>query len=666
MRKKIIRNSNYKRSKNYDPDYTTRYGYSGKPEGDIEVKDHISIKATKDLPKSSYAIKSDPYEAALSTSEPYPILNRFNKKVGGNYSGDDNIDGGNVQQYANSTTSKFLKYFDIIRTKINANYRFLPINDDTYGSALVDEMRKSIAEAVSILKSTTFTQMAINNFAVETNLPMGSAETDNIANGEGNDIQAYTDLTDVLYCMSIYYQIFLQDSLNVMNWHNSFRMKQGVAIKNAWNREVPSLNSFFGLMNKKAFLSLLQSINLSYEGEYVDKDFMQQMNILTLIPSRRSNSITDPVLELQCGFNHPTIFKIYEINPQTGKIVDPGNKPFFDDADLKASILFEHDDPEVVTYWEACDHLRDYLSLEATQLWARQTLTPASISGSDNSRYNKIKALFDVIIASMTIFKPIWSDFREALDVMARTGTLSWSKGFVPSITKDTDGALFQNMIVDDIFKHIYSGSAEVVYDSSTKRWRTFSLWNMYNGIPSYDERNGGSFLTLSFKKFVETDPNDNEQIEYLPLLFDATGNNPDAQVICVACSRDGKEAKINYSSVVMDSEPVLSRLAPLTSQVTLKIRVPVVNATINPSLTRAHYSTLYKTLTQIFGLCSISLDGTKFDIALDPDILAIYQIEISDITNYAITYARANAPFRGTSSTDDKLGFKSAVSGDK
>lgn len=641
----------------------TTYGYEGKPSGDSDVKDHISLRALKDLPKSSYSIKADPYQAALPTSEPYPILNKFNRVVGGEYAGEDNIDGGNVQQYANSTTSKYLKAFDVMRLKINANYRYLPIkpvNSNNYpGKQLIDEMRKSIAESLSILQSTTFTQMAINSFAVETDLPLGSGSTVNI--GNNTTINAYTNTTDVIYAMSIYYQLFLQNALSVMNFHNSFRTKQGTMIRNAWNREVPSLNAFFGLMNKKAFLSMLDSINLSFEGEYIDKEFMEQMNMLTSIPSRRSDSITDPVLELQVGFNKPTKFKVYVLD-NNGKALE--DTPFFDDANLKLNINFG-DTNQDVTFWQACDYLRDMLSMEDTQLWARSSYTPAGISGSDNARYNQIKYLFDVIVASFTYFKPTWSDYREAFDVMTRTGTVGWTKGFRPSVTKDTDVKLFWNVLVDHIYQNILSGAHTLDYDEATKRWRTFSLWNMYSGIPQYDLKSGGAFLTLSFKNFgngVSTA----EQYEYLPLLFEPYSNAAGV-VQCVALSRDGLEAVIKQYNTVMDSNIVLNRLAPLSSQATLELRVPTVAYSDNTNLTLAHFSNLYKTLTQIFGSCRIqSVSNGNYDVALDPDLIAIYQIEISDITNVAITYARANAPFKGTTSSAGALGFSGIARSNK
>lgn len=705
----MYKNNNHKgnfRSKLSYMDNTT-WKYDGKPEGDKDVHDKLSVKAVRYLPHSTYAIKADPYEAALPTSEPYPILNRFNKIIDANYKGEDNIDGGNVQQYANSSTSLFLKIFDIIRTKVNLNYRYLPVSRtysvvttgttlaankeywikdvngrmhvaisgtatqvtggtadyeagvttapaNTYytsvnnevGRALIDEMRKSIAEAISILKSSTFTQMAINTFVIETDLPMGSAKRTNIAAAGQKPIMGYADITDVVYAMSIYYQLFLQNTVSVMNWHNSFRMKQGTMIRNAWNREVPELNGLFGLLNKAAFLNKLNSINLSFEGEYIDKNFMEQMNVLSIMPSRRANAMTEPVLELQVGWNHPTTFGVYLGDSNKQIVTD-----IFNDTELVFDISISGN-TVTKTIWDVCDMLRDYLSMEATVKWARQ-LYAGGVVTTDNDRYNNIVNLFQAIAQAFVIFKPSWADYREALDVVSRPGIINWVKGFRPSITKDTDGQLFRVLVIDNIFNFLMAGPDTIDYDENTKRWRTYSKWNMYDGVAAYDVKSGGSFLSFSFKNLSGIGTP--EQIEYLPQLFTYAPSGP----VVAAVARDGVEVGINGGSsavVTISNVPTLARLAPLASQNSLTIRVPTVS--YDASLSTAHKSFLYKELTQIFGLCRLEVSSGTYDYALDPDILAIYQIEVTDITNMAITYARVNAPFKGTNSSDDLIGF--------
>lgn len=637
------------------PSYDDSFPTKPESEGGVDVA--ISTKALSGLPNSSYSVKADPYSASLPTSSPYNILAPFLKTVGGNYRGDDNIDGGNIQQYANSSTSKYLHCYDSFRMKIDLNYRYLPVAPTTsrIGTALVNEMRKSIAEAVSVLQSTTFTSLAINNFAVETDMPMGtSAETTNISN-TADAINAYTSSSDVLYALSIYYQTFLQEALSVMNWHNSFRLKQGTAIRDAWGREVPTLNGFFGLMNKKSFLSLLNSINLSFEGEYVDKDFMAQVNYLTLMPSRRSNSMFDPVLELQAKMAHPTKFKVYVIG-SSGKIVDLDNKPLYDDALLGSNYIpASQTTPTFISFWTAADQIKDFLSLESVKRWARGVYSvEGTMAGTDNARYNYIKDMFDIITNAFVYFKPKFSDYRECLDIMTRTGAISWAKGFRPSITESTDAQLFQNLIVDDIYKMVMSGNNALSYNDKTKRWMTYSQWNMYTGTPEYDSKQGGAFITFSAKDYAGATTQ--EQIEYLPIMFNPTPSAENTYVVGI--SRSGDPCNVTYEVTNINTDKVLSRLVPLDSQSDLNIRVPYLTWTLNDKLTAIDRSLLYKTLTQIFGICKIAESSSTSDTALDPDLISVYQIEISDITNSAITYARANAPFRGTTSDQGLLGF--------
>lgn len=660
----------YKRKENFRKkrlnylDKTTYSDRASKPFSEGEVNDKISVKAYRDLYKSTYSFKADPYTAMNAASSNYDFLAPFLKTVGGHYAGEDNIDGGNVQQYTNSVTSKFLDYVDNLRMRLKLNYRYLPREGQTVtiggqdyviGSGLVDEMRKAIAESVSILNSTTFTQLAINNFGVETTLPMGAAEaTTHTIDGEDHLI--YHDLTDVIYACSIYYQTFILEAMSVMSAHNSFRLKQGTMIRNGFNREVPVLNSFFGLMNKKAFLSLLESINLSFEGEYVDKDFMEQMNLLSFMPSRRSNAMTDPILELQTRLSHPTTFKIWLLGNDGTPI-----STIFDDSDLKLTINVNGVATET-SFWDACFQLKTMLTLEDTTLWARMRYKDVSVTETDNARYNQIKSYFDVIIHSFVLFKPKWADYRECLDTMVRTGTITWTKGFRPSITQDTDAVLFRNLIVEDIYKMVMSGDDTIVFNDKTKRWRTYSQWNMYTGVPEYDSQQGGAFITFSSKNWSASEGLTNESIPYIPVMF--TPDPGDDNVFVEGVSRNGQGVSITYDVVTISNIPVLERLAPLASQNDLTMRIPSIEGSLNPDLPSSVVSTLYKTLTQIFGVCRFQIAEDTYDYSLDPDLIVVYQCEISDVTNAAITYARANAPFRGTTSDQGILGFFGMVKG--
>lgn len=694
---------NYGKTKPKTRDYMDKTSYIsedlGRPENTKEgsVSVEISEKSLRNLPKSTYSFQADPYTASLPGSKPYPILAKFNRKIGGKYKGLKNIDGGNVQQYANSLTSGMLKYCDFIYSKLPLNYRNLPINlkategtlnptGDYPGYYLIDEMRKSIAEATSVLQSTTFTQMAINNFGIITDLPMGSAIAGTYTDEHGQTVKVYDNLADVIYGTSIFYQLVLQAGLNIFNWHNSLRLKMGTMIRRSWNRETPQLNALFGSFKKKSFLSFMDSIALSFEGEYIDREEMQQINMLTLAPSARSNALTDPVLELAVQFNFPSVFKIVNISRGSGTVetlfdyahqeavTDENGDPVLDNnnnpvMEWVGDMVTEYKVSSLTTkkdhYFNIINDVIDKISAEKIMNWARDGSTSAS---SATGYFDKVKWLIDGINKCLTSFKTKMGDIREVFDTMSRTGTVNWEKGYVPQIVKDTDADIFDNLIINDIYRIMASSSNKVEFDEATKRWRTYSLWNMYDGIPEYDTFQGGSFLTLSLKNLDYSNDSDDVH-KYLPIRFTAydgvkthteTVNGASTEVLddyrnFVGSCRDGQEIHISgVTEITMSNDSTLARLAPLSSQSGLKIRVPDLTDVGLDTMTK---SCAYKILTQIFGLCRVKLVNNT-DVSLDPDIIAIYQIELEDITNEAVTYARSHAPFKGTVSTVDIIGF--------
>lgn len=670
------KSSRSKFGKRKTPNYmdNLEYGYQGKPVKNSDVQCGLSIKALKDLPHSSYSVTADPYTAALPTSGPYPIINVFNRSYGGNYSGDLNLDGGNVQQYANSFNSKFLSCFDVFRLKLKLNYQYLPIVPTTSasyaGKQLINEVRKAISEAISVLQSTTYTQMAINNFVVATDLPLGSAETIEMGTTAHGLVDVYTNKADVFYAMSIFYQLVLQDTLNTLKWHNAFRLKQGTAIRNGWDREVGVLNAFFGLMNKASFRNLINSINLFFEGEYVDKAFMAQASMINYAPSRKSNDIFDPILEIQTSFNTPTKFKVYVTNSNGELVWDDANNDYakvFDFSDLSTTI-----ENETLSLFEINERLNDLLSLEATTLYARTSTYTGTLG--DVSRFNTIKKYVDGMIRCLNNFKPKWTDFRQALDTLSRAGITRWEKGYRPEMETATDAPLFNNLLLNDIYRFVLSGAKDLVFNDQTKRWSTFSLWDKYYGIPEYDKYSGGAFLTYSFKNIVATTDSD-ANIEYLPLMFNYETVG-DSNVICVAVNRGGPhtvdsisysdyavEAKITASDVQISSNKILTRLTPLSSQDNLVMRVPTVTFVNNPDLNDTDRSLIYSTLISILGCCKVGTSSTTVDFGLDPNILAVYQVEIEDTTNMALAYSRNCGPIRGTTSTVGQIGFTGLTS---
>lgn len=660
-------------------DYMDNTQYAGvtRPSSEGEVQNYISLKALKDLPKSSYSIQADPYTAALPGAEPYPILAKFNKTVGGAYGGVKNIDGGTAQQYANSNRSKLLNLFDFMRLKIAINYRYLPsrlaggtpsseVTDGDYvGAGLIDQQRQAIAEGTSQLQATTFTNMAIYHYAIETDMPMGNAKLTKVTIG-GRDHYLYTNLSDVIFGATRYYQIVLQSIVMFINWHNSFRLKMGTCIRSSWNRETPALNALFSLFKKKSFLALLDSTCLSLPGEYIDVDWATQANALSLRPSRRSNSMTDPVLELQTQYIHPLNFKLWLMDDNNNVVTDKDNKPLFDQTTDLAALVPEGSGTVLLNLFDAIDDINNFLSAEYAVAWARADMTDEDgQKRSDNNYFNYVKYRVDVINTCLTKFKIAFNDIREVLDVRSRTGIVSWQKGFRPTITASTDAALFDNKIVDDIYSTLFAGPTSVKMDAATKRWKTFAYWNMYFGIPEYDARSGGCFLTFSGKN-IDTSDDKDHVYQYVPQMFVADQSIIDelnAGTVIKTVNRLGKRRYIKAKEIAQPTAVEgLSHLFILPSQDSYTVRVPVAyKPSSTGTIDTPTLSGLHNTMIKVFGAYADvdQQEETVTRVATDPDLLAVYDLEIEDITNDAIAYARTNAVFKGATSFSSELGFE-------
>lgn len=222
---------NFNRRKSFKPkslNYEDSWGQKDaqKPDDEGDVKTLIAQKAYSGLPRSNSAItpKLDPYTEILPGSYPYALLNRFNRPVGGSYSGDDNLDGGNTKQFLTSESSVFLHAFDSMAMSFDVNYRYLPIkaNDNARGKQYTNEMIRAIDEVISSLNATTYTNLAVNEYTIECDIPTGTFEPDD------KEKKTYkTSGPAGLYLWLIFYQLILCSVAGAITTFNKARANMG-------------------------------------------------------------------------------------------------------------------------------------------------------------------------------------------------------------------------------------------------------------------------------------------------------------------------------------------------------------------------------------------------------------------------------------------------------
>lgn len=160
-----------------------------------------------------------------------------------------------------------------------------------------------------------------------------------------------------------------------------------------------------------------------------------------------------------------------------------------------------------------------------------------------------------------------------------------------------------------------------------------------------YDKKTGGSFLTFSVRTPVLPQGVDGTDSRYLiPRLFSVQQDS----VILVA--RSGFTTPINYevipSSAIKNSS-ILSRLIPFDSM-NVDMRMPTGSVASQTSVSGPG-SALYDAIETTFGFGKVFLDAqkTKSDISLNRDYVTFLDVQMGDVANAMISYARTYSPFR-------------------
>lgn len=634
----------------------------------------------KDLPyprnnTRAYQFKADPFAEPLIQASPYAIYNRPNKMIAAKYSGQDNLDGGSAQSYTTAIDSAFLGCADFVRTKLYTNYNGLrtypaPTKDLRTTAYLIDEQRKVIAEALGTLLTTTFTDLGINEYVVVTDMPCGSAvpaTAEEIAalglkDTNGKDFvvptgcNVYYETTDVVYLLTRYYQQYLQMVNDHIRWSNMYRLKQGEMIRSAYDREAPQLNYLFSNMNKSALLNALEGLAMAMKGEFFDTKHALTVMTATGTPSRASESMMSPMLEIQNITLLPNKFFMFNRTGTTGT-QDIHNIVYSLDDD--AYVTEDTTDSKRID--EIVEDAMDILSAEDTMEWAR-SVDFASATAQDalsaRARANKYVYKVQAMTQSLTKFKTKFTDVRQLLENAIPSGLIYWSKGYRPAIERGTNSALDRNITLEDIFRTIFSGDNNLIYNEVTKRFRASSLWNLYTGIPGYDDKSGGSFITVCFKTLVATQDPD-MSIRKLPIFFQ-TSPSGNAEPFCRAVTRNGVTLNIKAQSVTLAGMDTTRRLVPLNSQSSLQFRMPYCEVDTNPNGVSASALSAVRSFAvrMLVKLCGMAMTAANTNPQVDPDIIAVYTTEITDITNMMIAFSRNTSVFRGADDIATELGF--------
>jgi hypothetical protein len=319
-------------------------------------------------------------------------------------------------------------------------------------------------------------------------------------------------------------------------------------------------------------------------------------------------------------------------------------------------------DGQTVDFQTGIKILINLLSPFNVLTWARQ-YTEGLTSVNPTNYSGKIEAMVGLIRSTLARFPSDVSDIRAVLEVAQRAGLNRWVRGIYFDVTKEMNYQPVFNKLCHDVFTNYLASPNTIYYDNVTLRWKFYSLWNEYLGIPKYDKVNGGSFLSFSTRQFESTVVPSTDTKFLIPKLFDipAANYNPVDFV-----NRLGVTATLGYTiynASALANSPIYARLNSLSFS-DFDQRIPYANIASGYQSVPNTGSSLFRLMTNLFGIGNIQVSANDINETLDSDIVSAVDIELDDVSNAMIAFAQAYAPFKVyTPVTERTVGFKETPS---
>lgn len=608
----------------------------------------LEAKAFRDLNNIRVIdVKADPNTEMSFGAFPYTIIGQTGQVVDAKYPGYDNISGNSIVEIQNNTnTSQLMNIFDIAAITKTINYNYLPIRDDAKNVALAGEFIKSIEQAVSFGFSTMLTQLAFTTDSYVTDIPVPS---EYITEDEGETIYAPSAQW---YGALVHYQTVLQNAVMPIAKYIEMRSLEKEMMRMSFRTEAPMVTEIMGLFKKASFISVVNTIGTVAINEYFDVNWYKQINTLLCVPSRKTKGMVDPLLTLIGTHNIPAL-KIYK--------KDDLVNPVYDYTEMgcgSAAVLL---DPEDYNFKQGAQSFRQLIEnccklmnpayiLRFVRKLNAGTILPTGdyeVANTTNAYVEGIIAYLKYISKNAAYFSTRMSDVRTFLDKMSNSGMVYWTKGTAFFVDKIEQLEPKYNALLNDVFQATYAGSDTITFDAATKRWRAFTLWNKYTGIPEYDRRSGGSFLTFGLRNISGTDSaggtvDFESSAGLIPVLFGSTTGN----IIVTRTGRTYSIVSESITNTTLNTDPYLVRLNPINMG-NVSLKQPTITVDTADDAKRARIvSSLLLFLGNAFGFGKVKYSTTNYR-TLDPDYVAFLDLEIEDVSNQMIVFARNYAPFR-------------------
>lgn len=595
-------------------------------------------------------LKLDPTNEATRAAQPYALIAGNNATADISYEGKENLSGNSVVQLQNGRLPKLKRIFDVIKARFELHYNFY--NMSTAGvDSIEDYAGYSFEDAFATIKSNIMYELPYFQSTRKVLLRNETgADPNDIAAGDQNMMDG--DASHRLQEMTLY-QALLQNLAMIPNSYNEFMAMEDHLMNMEYEGNSPVLSATYGAFKRAAVKSLVESAADILKNLYFDTKWYGQWASLAFVPSRKSNSMRDPLIVATAKHELPGL----TVKPVYGS--DYGTHTFsVKTSDLLDTSLLRTGESYTVGG-------NTYINFATLCEMACRIVSPYNVlkgirGGSFNftSYVNNYIKVLQLIISASNLIGQKFDELTTMLNVAVRSGMCEWKQGTKFEITKDNKYQPKNNKFLADVIKCAVTHPATITWDSTTNGWQYQTLWDEYNGIPAFDKSNGGNIIPFSLISVTGTP---SQGLFTRPNFFDMDTSHSRLVTALNDCAivtlnRDGQEAAICSYHATGLGDDWLERLFPLlsTSAVWSYYIPQALIRDDSTAATQDNYNELTRLITRLFKIGrvgEIATTGTNpvtvKERFISPDLISTIDVQVSDFTREAIAYGKTSSPIK-------------------
>lgn len=560
-------------------------------------------------------VQPHPNQEMAVLADPYAVINRLNQVYDAKYPEEENVSGNVVQQLARSSNSSFQEVADCIRLRLKMNYNYAKLtNASKAPSSINDQIQNVWLEAQSTFQSQAFYQLPFFKWLVTRTSATGS--------GANLPLQFSDPLLDAVY----FYQTFIQVGYSIAQTFRKMMSMRKELMDSTFYKGSQKVGFAYGLLDKGSFRNTINQINKGLASNFTDEAWLDQVATVFLTPSRKSKSMIEPIQEVVVNYEYNDNLTIRTSEPGVTPAVSFNTSlftPFFlaaaeFSANLSASEILRMARTDAVT-------------IPQITVW-----------------FNNLVANAETMLQAVNTFNDKFADLNTAFTRMWETGLTQWQKGVFIDIDDINQNFEPQyNVMIEDIYRSIFSGSSEITYSADFQEWVMYELNDEFVGIPRYSQRVGGAFLTFSTKT-VTGASGAPSNIMY-PVMFSFQD--------CLITRRSGGQLPVSQLTQTINTSPELGRVLSVGNMDMKTVFLPSIDTTSISSNKGKGWTSFL--LMRLVGWYSNKVSATATQLHVSPTKLCLVDVLQADVTNKMLNYIRLTAPFRVVKTeTKTEIGF--------